>query len=1400
MDTVLKRSKQKLEVMNQVLSGKILVSIICLLTLNFVAIVPDLYVQQNDSSISLKVNSGPRITFKRISPGQGLLQNTITCILQDQKGFLWFGTEEGLLKYDGYNFTVYKNTSENPHSLSHDSVQKIYEDRSGILWIGTRGGGLNKFNRETEQFFHYQHNETDSYSLSHNNVYSIYEDRSGVLWIGTDGGGLNRFVRETEQFLHYRHDDNDSRGLSSNFIRTIFEDRFGKLWIGTLGGGLNRFDRKTREFIHYYYDPNNPHSLSHNAVWAIHEDSLGALWIGTYGGGLNRFDRATERFFHYRPDPNDPHSLSHSRVRTIYEDRSGVIWIGTDGGGLNRFDTRSSQGEAEQFSRYQVDPVDPHSLSHNIVSSIYEDQAGILWIGTEGGGIGKFTRKAEQFLHYQIDSKNPDVQVSNVVLSLYEDRLGVLWIGTYGGGLHKYDRETKQLTHYRSNPNNLYSLSSDVVFSIYEDRLGDLWIGTRNGGLNRFDRVTERFFYYQNDPKDPYSLSSNRVRVIYEDRVGTLWIGTEGGGLDRFDRVAERFFHYQYDLSDLHSLSHNDVWSIYEDHLGVLWIGTDGGLNKFDRKTGHFFRYQADPFNPQSLSSNNIRSIHEDQSGVLWIGTRGGGLNKFDRSNKLFTHYGEQNRLPSNVIYGILEDTQGNLWLSTNKYGLSMFDPRTETCENFDVSDGLQSNTFTIGAYHKSLSGEMFFGGINGFNAFYPDNIRRNPHIPSIVITDFQLFNTSVEIRSDSPLQKAITEAEEITLSYKDNVLSFEFAALDYTLPEKNQYAYMMEGVDKDWVYSGTRRFVTYTHLDPGEYVFRVKGSNNDGVWNEGGTSIKIIITPPFWQIWWFRVFIAVLVIGGTLSSFYFRFRAIKVQKRQLEIQVDKRTNDLKKANEQLRQEIAEREQMEIALQHAKEAAESANRAKSEFLANMSHELRTPLNAILGYAQIFSRDKRLTERQKDAVDIVQRSGEHLLSMINDILDLSKIEARKIQLEPTALYLPGFLESIADMVRVRADQKGISFISEIACNIPMVIYGDEKRLRQILLNLLSNAVKFTETGEVIFRAEVCSSQFSEKERSDKSLTTNIRFEVEDTGPGISPENVENIFQPFQQVGGRRFQVQGTGLGLAISQSLARMMDSELYVKSTPGQGSTFWFDVGFPEVVGEDIIPVKAGTEQRKIVGFRGDKRKILIADDNYENRVVLKDILLMVGFEVIEAVDGRDALDKAKTCHPDLILMDLMMPVMDGFEATRQIYKIPELNDVIVIGVSASVFSETREMSLAAGCYDFLTKPVDVEKLLERLQVHLKLEWIYEDQHITQRTPTSSEQQSIILPPIEQLEILYDLIKMGDIASFQGQLKAIEALDPKFRTFVADLRRLAKTFQVNDIRKSLEAYLEEGKK
>jgi ligand-binding sensor domain-containing protein/serine phosphatase RsbU (regulator of sigma subunit) len=811
------------------------------------------------------------LRVRRISLQEGLSQSRVPCILQDHKGFMWFGTQDGLNKYDGYAFKTYRPEPGNPNSLSGNDITSIFEDSRGMLWIGALGAGLNKFDREKEKFTHFRFQPGDPTSLSHDIVRVIHEDRSGTLWIGT-GDGLNKFHRETGTFTRYPNITGDPSNLGHNRIRVIYEDRSGSFWIGTVNG-LNKFHPETGAYTRYPGEPGHQRFSAlggSNQITAIHEDPSGEFWIGTLNG-LRRFNPETGKYTVYRSNPAIPGSLGGNVIGGICEDRTGVLWIATVGGGLNTFDRRTGR-----FVQYRADPKNPGGLNSNRILSIYEDRSGSLWLGTTDNGINRFDREAGKFKHYRNDPDDANSLGYNSVFAIVEDRTGVLWIGTFGRGLDKFDRETGRFTHYRSNPRNPGGLCGDFITTLCEDGAGALWIGTRGTGLDKFNRETGTFINYRGSAGDPSGLSSSIITALYEDSAGTLWVGTIGGGLNKFNRETGTFTAYPFGPNVPGNLGDGIIYSINEgkgDHA-ALWIGTrDGGLNKYHPQTERFTSYPHDPGDPASLSSNIVMSIYQDPSGIVWAGTLGGGLNKFDPRKKACIHYREQDGLPNDVVYGILADETGCLWLSTNK-GISKFDPRTGAFKNYTPADGLQSNEFNAVAYHKSQSGEMFFGGVNGFNAFYPHRVTDNKNIPPIVITDFQIFNKAVAIGGGSPLKKHIAESREITLSYQQNVFSFNFVALDYTIPQKNRYKYKMEGFDKDWVSTpASRRFASYTNLDPGEYVFRVKGSNNDGVWNEEGASVKIFITPPYWRTWWFQGFFIMLAIALTVIFYKIRIR-----------------------------------------------------------------------------------------------------------------------------------------------------------------------------------------------------------------------------------------------------------------------------------------------------------------------------------------------------------------------------------------------------------------------------------------------------------------------------------------------------------------------------------------------
>jgi ligand-binding sensor domain-containing protein/signal transduction histidine kinase len=839
------------------------------------------YIPRVTTSASNSQAQTNTIRFERISLEEGLSQGTINAIWQDSQGYMWFGTEDGLNKYDGNQFAVYQHDPEDPLTLSDGYVSAIYEDRNGDLWIGTRSG-LDRFDRTTGTFTHFQHDPDDPKSLGGTWVTAIHEDLSGNLWVGTITG-LDLLDRDTNHFVHYRYAPNDPSTLSDDFVRVIYEDRDGELWVGT-NSGLDLFDRTSETFDHYLYDPRDLHSLSNDQVTAIHEDREGTLWVGTEAGGLNQLNRASNTFIRHQHSSENPNSLSHNRVLAILEDDAGRLWIGTQNG-LDQLDR-----DRNRFIHYLHDPGDLHTLSSNTIWSIFEDRTGVLWFGTYGGGLNKYNRSTDQFILYQQRPDLPNSLSENMIWSICEDQNDILWIGTFNGGLNKLDRNSDTFTVYQHDPSDPTSIGSNDVRAILDDHTGTLWVGT-NAGLDQFDSETETFTHYRHDPQDPSSISDGQVRTLYEDAVGNLWVGTRTGGLNLFDRATKTFIRYQHDPNDPASLSDDRVWSIYEDSSGKLWVGTLGGINVLDPSSQHFTRYLHDPDDPQSLSNNAIFSFQEGPAGNFWIGTWGNGLDRFDPVTQTFTHFTEKDGLPNNVIYGIEVDREGYLWISTNR-GLSKLDPRTETFRNYDISDGLQDNEFNVGAHFRSDRGEMFFGGISGFNAFYPEQIKDNPHPPPIVITSFAKFNQKV--RTD------LSEGEHLQLSYKDNFISFEFAALDYTAPEKNQYAYMLEGFDKEWVNAGTRRYASYTNLSGGSYVFRVKGSNSDGVWNEEGIAVRITVTPPIWETWWFRGILLLVLIGGGIGGYRLRIRNIERHSQELEKQVEDRTREIERRTQEL--------------------------------------------------------------------------------------------------------------------------------------------------------------------------------------------------------------------------------------------------------------------------------------------------------------------------------------------------------------------------------------------------------------------------------------------------------------------------------------------------------------------
>jgi DNA-binding NtrC family response regulator/ligand-binding sensor domain-containing protein len=815
-----------------------------------------------------------RLKFERLSLEEGLSQSIVEGIVQDSQGFMWFCTEDGLNRYDGYNFTVLRSNPEDQASLSQNHTLAILQARDGNLWIGAFNGGLNMYDPSTEKITIFRTNPADPSSLCNDMVRSIYQDSDGFLWIGTDGG-LSKLNPQTKKIINFYHDPHQPRSISNNTIRSICADNEGRLWLAT-DNGLNRYDEEQNIFIRYYNDPVNQNSLSHNQVRKITCSRSGALWIGTDGGGLDKLSFAIggmPQFTHYIHDETDPASISHNSIYSLFEEDNGILWIGTNGGGLNIFNPNTNS-----FSHFIYDPLDSQSISYDEIYDIYQDNAGVIWLGTYGGGICKFSKLSQQFAHFKKRLNVANSLNHDIVWSILEDDDGILWIGTHGGGLNRFDRNTNTWTHYLHDPDDPRSIGHNIVRTINMDDQNDLWLGTNGAGISHFDRQTEKFVNYRHDANNPKSISHDHIRCVFRDSNGFFWIGTYGGGLNKFNQETGAFKHYRHDPQNQNSICNDYIRTVIEDKNGFLWIGTQGGgLNKLDPRTDEFTLFINNPDDTTTISNDFIFSIIEQEDGTFWLGTYGGGLNKFNPTTGQCERFTTNHGLASNSIYGVVIDFSNNLWISTSN-GMSQFNPHAKIFTNYNIDDGLQSTEFNGGSYFKSASGELFFGGINGFNAFYPDQIRQNEHIPPIVITSFFKFNKKTK------LADPIGSTKVLKLSHKDYFFSFEFVALDFASPNQNQYAYKMKGLDKDWIYTNwTKRFAGYTTLPPGKYAFIVKGSNNDGVWNEKGASIKIIIAPPFWKTPWFILIIFCCVVLALYTLYNMRTRSARQKRRELE-------------------------------------------------------------------------------------------------------------------------------------------------------------------------------------------------------------------------------------------------------------------------------------------------------------------------------------------------------------------------------------------------------------------------------------------------------------------------------------------------------------------------------------
>jgi signal transduction histidine kinase/ligand-binding sensor domain-containing protein len=1232
------------------------------------------------------------LRFVRYSAEDGLSQISVLTAMQDSRGFMWMGTFDGLNRFDGKHFTVFRNRSGDSTSLGKNWVSAVYEDRSGTIWVGTRGGGLNQFHRTSESFTAHRHDPSDPTSMSSNNAQAMYEDRSGALWIGTRGGGLNvldpaerikasaltgaltssaassaassatnsatKSASAKLRFRAFKHDPANPRSLSGNNIWCIYEDRLGALWVGTQSAGLNRFDRASGACTRFQNNPNDPRSLAGNTVRMVVEDKHGTLWVAT-DNGLCSFDRSSQTFqrfqaplalTRYNGKENAVNvtntGLAGNDVRALAVDGDN-LWVGTDGG-LSRINTGvqaaqfSSQPSAFVCESFTNDSLDARSLGGNQIETLCLDRSGTLWVGSFGGGVSTYSPSANKFssLWRGFDA-----------LSLSMAKSGRLWIGSAGYGVWCYSPHSphspraasglgstdalanpaitrNQLTrndpigwtnfrHDPTKPNA--SIGEGNVHSVLEDRNGAVWVATTRGGLAKLTLrssaplpVVERIDVFRHDPTNPQSLSDDAVYTLYEDSKGTLWVGTRGGGLNRYNPQSRTFTRFGANPNDNTSLSHDYVFAILEDSKGTLWVGTnDGGLNRMKPDGTGFVRYQHNPNDPRSLSSNHILALHESRAerrngkSILWVCTDA-GLNRFDPETGMATAFRESefgsDNLPNDIVYGVLEDEHGRLWVSTNK-GLARSAPQSQLhgqmqmqaqrFHTFNAGDGLLANEFNTHGAVQGADGRMYFASVRGVTVFHPDSIRTNASAPLVSIVGLRKFNRPTQ--RPPLLDSAIQEKRVLHLDYTDSFVTFEFAALDYTNPAKNRYACRLEGFDNQWIDLGTQPFVTYTNLDGGSYVLHVKAANADDIWNEEGATLAVIVHPPWWLRWWFKLLSALVLVSVVIGLYKLRVRTMQAQRIRLESEVQERTSELQESNIEIQRQLSildeQARQIEVSnteLQEKNLRLQQLNADKNELLGIVAHDLRNPLASIVMTASAIernigamneahatnpvnasdgTRDTQATqaaptltfERVKAGMERIRVVGGRMSEIISNVLDLNAIETGTIQLKLETVDLVHFVSEVVHELEGRATEKNITLTLALE-TAPILVCADQTALWEVIENLVSNAVKYSPLGSNV-RIAVAHTLVARTAVAHAAESQQlVRMSVRDEGPGLTDDDQRKLFGRFVRLSAKPTGGESsTGLGLSIAKTLIERMGGRIWCESQPEsgvQGATF----------------------------------------------------------------------------------------------------------------------------------------------------------------------------------------------------------------------------------------------------
>lgn len=1205
-------------------------------------------------------------SFYKLDNYAGLSHNQVNTILKDQDSFLWFGTLSGLNRYDGNTCRIFRKSFSDSTSLPDNSVQALYELPDGRMWVLTNSGPC-IYNSHTEKFDTDYNGYLASIGLPGGVITSVVKGGNGRYWFLYDNLDLYQYSTADKKARSFRQYLNIT---STDRITSIKETKEGKLWLVYQTGFLQQYDINLNRVV-FSSSAFQDLEIGDN-YYNVFIDNDGDLWLWAVNSGVFLFQPKNNSVRQFSEN-SFPSRLNANLVSQIVQDDNGLIWVATDHGGVNLINKKQDFS----ISYLLNDPKDPRSLSQNSITAMYKDDFGIIWLGTYKQGVNYLNSNIVLFPLYRHQEANIKSLPYDDVNRFVEDKSGNIWIGTNGGGLIFFDRKQNTFRQYLHDPSNKNSLSNNVIVSLCIDHNGILWIGTYFGGLNSFDG--KKFTNYRHSDNDTSSLSSDNVWEIFEDKDNNLWIGTLGGGLDLFDRKTGRCIHRQYKGQQQDPLPSNYVSAILQDKRGDLWVGTTNGVSIFDRNKG--FALSSLLNESDNLSNNNVFCLLQDSKERIWAGTRE-GLNLFNSQTKKFQQFTMADGLPDNLILNIIEDDHQTIWISTPN-GLSNIIPKQEknglviSVISYDETNNLQNREFNDNAALKTVNGELIFGGPSGFNIIDPDKIRKPAFRSRIIFTGLQILNNNVEpgelVNNRVLLKESLSQLQEINLKYKENVFSIEFASLDFGQSAGGKFAYMLEGFNSDWMYGeGVQRKVTYTNLNPGHYTLKVKVLNRDGLWSDVKL-LKVNIEPPFWRTTLAYVIYAVIAIGLFLLA-----RRITIDRIHMryEVQHQRREAERARALEQL---------------------------KTKFFTNVSHELRTPLTLVISPLDKIIKQTE-DEEQKKQLGLVQRNAKRLLSLVNQLLDFRKMEVQEIKLHPAIGDIIHFCKDITHSFMDIAEKKNIrlSFSSNIDS---LEIYFDKDKIEKILFNLLSNAFKYThDNGTVSINLAYSSSSNEEKDGT-------LAIEVKDTGIGIPEGMHEKIFERFFQTDVPESMVnQGSGIGLAITKEFVKLHNGIITVKSEPEKGTCFTVLLPAKKIydahahtASSPATTEDAGQMIPEENQKSGKKKTILVVEDNEDIRFYLKDNLKGL-YKVEEAANGKEGWEKIKMLNPDLVISDIMMPLMDGVELARKIKSETLTAHIPVILLTAMGSEEKQLEGLKAGVNDYIAKPFTFEILASRIR------------------------------------------------------------------------------------------------